>query len=356
MAQWFSYPFTEVSKLECRTLHWDQHPDSCKIPLPRIVNQDYDKFINEKVFRDIYTVLYKGSYSNGWARGQGSHPGIDIATAEGTPIMSIGDGTVTFAGRGEWYGNVVRVKHAYQTGFIYATYAHLSKILVTTGQTVKQWEIIAKVGNTWRVFGRLGGYHLHLEIQREINGRPAYSFMNCEASKTMWEVDIINKGLCHESLDAYIIDPIGLFEPRGAQQSVAFNQKKSDTLPRDVITTKTVSLNTVVDIPSSLQTISKTFDQFTFDIDAPQSLQRGQQGQITLRVMRNNTQFHGILPQHLSIITSNSTVRTSHRTLQHINGTQTVSIDAQNSWSWVVVIMYGNHQVARLNLTVHETN
>lgn len=90
------------------------------------------------------------------------HKGIDWATPTGTPVYASCGGTVAKAGWGSGYGYVVYINHedGRQT-----RYAHLSKVLVTVGQKVKQGERIALSGNT----GVSSGPHLHFEIL--INGK-----------------------------------------------------------------------------------------------------------------------------------------------------------------------------------------
>ena len=85
------------------------------------------------------------------------HRGIDWATPVGTSVCASSGGTVVRAGWGSGYGYVVMIQHAdgKQT-----RYGHLSKILVKTGQTVKQGQKIALSGNT----GVSTGPHLHFEI------------------------------------------------------------------------------------------------------------------------------------------------------------------------------------------------
>ncbi|MBU1131381.1 M23 family metallopeptidase [Patescibacteria group bacterium] len=87
-----------------------------------------------------------------------NHRAIDYAAAAGTPIRSVGDGTVVFAGwNSGGYGYLTTIRHndTYSTN-----YAHQSKILVSYGQKVKQGDIIGKVGST----GLSTGPHLHYEI------------------------------------------------------------------------------------------------------------------------------------------------------------------------------------------------
>jgi len=85
------------------------------------------------------------------------HLGIDYAAPTGSPVQSIGDGRVVFAGRNGGAGNMVRVKHTngYET-----MYMHLSRILVRNGAHVGQGERIGLVGKT----GLATGPHLDFRI------------------------------------------------------------------------------------------------------------------------------------------------------------------------------------------------
>lgn len=85
------------------------------------------------------------------------HKGIDWSTPVGTAVMASSAGTVVKAGWGSGYGYVVYINHAdgRQT-----RYGHLSKVLVSVGQTVSQGQKIALSGNT----GVSTGPHVHFEI------------------------------------------------------------------------------------------------------------------------------------------------------------------------------------------------
>ncbi len=85
------------------------------------------------------------------------HKGVDWATPTGTAVMASSAGTVAKAGWGSGYGYVVYINHAdgRQT-----RYGHLSKVLVSPGQTVAQGQKIALSGNT----GVSTGPHVHFEI------------------------------------------------------------------------------------------------------------------------------------------------------------------------------------------------
>ncbi|MBS6042866.1 MAG: peptidoglycan DD-metalloendopeptidase family protein [Clostridium baratii] len=93
-----------------------------------------------------------------------NHNGLDIAGNIGDPVMAALDGKVksTFYER-NGYGNVVILEHE---GGVETRYAHMSKIGVKTGDTVKKGDIVGEVGST----GRSTGPHLHFEVR--VNGSP----------------------------------------------------------------------------------------------------------------------------------------------------------------------------------------
>lgn len=86
-----------------------------------------------------------------------THGGMDIAAPQGTPILAAADGTVVAATWHNGYGYYVKIKH----NNTYSTlYGHCSELHVSTGQKVKQGQLIAKVGST----GYSTGPHLHYEV------------------------------------------------------------------------------------------------------------------------------------------------------------------------------------------------
>jgi murein DD-endopeptidase MepM/ murein hydrolase activator NlpD len=87
------------------------------------------------------------------------HTGVDYAAPMGTPVMTIGDGTVIqreYRGGG---GNTVKIKHnaTYTTAYL-----HLSKFAdgLKVGQHVKQGQVIGYVGST----GTSTGPHLDFRV------------------------------------------------------------------------------------------------------------------------------------------------------------------------------------------------
>jgi len=86
------------------------------------------------------------------------HNGVDYGAPTGTPVRTVGDGTVEFAGWQNGYGNVVSINHG---GNRSTVYAHLSRIDVRRGQNVDQGMRIGAVGAT----GWATGPHLHFEVK-----------------------------------------------------------------------------------------------------------------------------------------------------------------------------------------------
>lgn len=99
------------------------------------------------------------------------HRGMDIAVAQGTPIMAIQDGQVISAGDAGDYGLCVVIEDdkGYQS-----RYAHCASLSVSAGQEVKRGDVIATVGS----IGNSTGPHLHLETM--LNGQylNPYYFVN----------------------------------------------------------------------------------------------------------------------------------------------------------------------------------
>jgi murein DD-endopeptidase MepM/ murein hydrolase activator NlpD len=90
-----------------------------------------------------------------------AHLGTDYGAETGTPVRTVGEGVVTFAGEQNGFGNVVVIKHNATDETLYA---HLSRIHVRPGQAVNQGQNIGAVGQT----GWATGPHLHFEFR--VNG------------------------------------------------------------------------------------------------------------------------------------------------------------------------------------------
>ncbi|MFC3443149.1 M23 family metallopeptidase [Sphingobium rhizovicinum] len=86
------------------------------------------------------------------------HAGVDLPEATGVPVHATADGQVGVAGWVRGYGLLVTIRHpsGYET-----RYAHMSRIAVAPGQTLRRGRLIGYVGST----GRSTGPHLHYEVR-----------------------------------------------------------------------------------------------------------------------------------------------------------------------------------------------
>ena len=88
------------------------------------------------------------------------HKGIDFAGKEGSDVISVASGVVTWSSKRYGYGNLVEVNH----GNGYTTrYGHNSEILVSVGDKVEKGQVLAKMGST----GRSTGPHVHFEVMKD---------------------------------------------------------------------------------------------------------------------------------------------------------------------------------------------
>jgi len=94
-------------------------------------------------------------------RGSRPHKGIDLDLQTGDEVKAVFDGVVRVSlptNKAGGYGNIVVIRHA---NGLETYYAHLSKRLVESGDTVQAGEVIALGGST----GRSTGSHLHFETR-----------------------------------------------------------------------------------------------------------------------------------------------------------------------------------------------
>ena len=101
----------------------------------------------------------RGAYfgkTGSWSR---YHTGQDFPAAVGTPIYAVTSGVVLSPTSGSWAGTNVVIRHSNGGATLYA---HMSRRLVSPGETVKAGTLIGYVGETGRTFGP----HLHFEYYK----------------------------------------------------------------------------------------------------------------------------------------------------------------------------------------------
>lgn len=126
-------------------------------------------FINQKLEEESWLSgqpVEKGWISStyGWRKdpftGRKSlHSGIDFAGKEGSSVLAVAAGVVTWTGSKSGYGKTVEVSHG---DGIVTRYSHNKENLVEPGDLVRKGEPIALVGAT----GRATGSHVHFEVYK----------------------------------------------------------------------------------------------------------------------------------------------------------------------------------------------
>lgn len=140
--------------------------------------QDTEKKEKEqKVATKAYVVPINGILTCGYGMRNdpftnqySKHTGIDISGTHWDNVRAIADGTVTFAGSANGFGNCVEIRHEEENRTIYSFYAHLSRIIVTEGQTITKGDSVGLEGGEPGIDpnpGNSTGHHLHFEIRTQ---------------------------------------------------------------------------------------------------------------------------------------------------------------------------------------------
>jgi murein DD-endopeptidase MepM/ murein hydrolase activator NlpD len=123
----------------------------------------------------LMTISYRLSSPFGWREDpvhgkRAWHAGMDLADAQGNPVVAAADGVVSFVGWRAGYGNLVVIEH--EQGFS-TRYGHLQKGVAKVGQRVNAGDLIALLGNT----GRSTGAHLHFEVRKNDQALNPFPFI-----------------------------------------------------------------------------------------------------------------------------------------------------------------------------------
>ena len=87
------------------------------------------------------------------------HNGLDFAGKEGSSVVAVAAGVVTWVGNKNGYGELVEVSHG--DGYV-TRYAHNKENLVAPGDVVRKGDTIALMGSS----GRSTGVHVHYEVYK----------------------------------------------------------------------------------------------------------------------------------------------------------------------------------------------
>ena len=107
-----------------------------------------------------WTSSYYGKRTDPFTGKLAMHKGMDFAGKEGSKIIAVASGVVTWAGDRHGYGELVEINH----GNGYTTrYGHNAKLLVEVGDSVVKGQVISSMGST----GRSTGPHVHFEVLKK---------------------------------------------------------------------------------------------------------------------------------------------------------------------------------------------
>lgn len=85
------------------------------------------------------------------------HEGVDFAGREGSDVLAVASGIVTFADERSGYGSLVEINHG--NGYL-TRYGHNRRMTVKVGETVRKGQRVATMGSS----GRSTGPHVHFEV------------------------------------------------------------------------------------------------------------------------------------------------------------------------------------------------
>ncbi len=112
-----------------------------------------------------WTSSYYGKRTDPFTGKLAMHKGMDFAGKEGSEVISVASGVVTWSGNRYGYGKLIEVNHG--NGYV-TRYGHNAELLVEVGDTVVKGQAIAAMGST----GRSTGPHVHFEVlknDRQVN-------------------------------------------------------------------------------------------------------------------------------------------------------------------------------------------
>ena len=91
------------------------------------------------------------------------HKGVDFAGKQGSEIVAVASGVITWSGERYGYGQMVQINHG---GGYMTRYAHNQENKLEVGDIVKKGQVVALMGSS----GRSTGPHVHFEVYK--HGRP----------------------------------------------------------------------------------------------------------------------------------------------------------------------------------------
>ena len=124
-----------------------------------ILNRELNKQVypEGRPVEEGFISSYFGRRADPFTGYSAEHKGLDFAGPEGTKVISVAAGLVTFAGERAGYGQMIEINHG---NGLATRYCHNEQLLVKQGDMVRKGQEVALMGST----GRSTGPHLHFEV------------------------------------------------------------------------------------------------------------------------------------------------------------------------------------------------
>jgi murein DD-endopeptidase MepM/ murein hydrolase activator NlpD len=133
-----------------------------------------DRYLSGRPIKKGWLSSYFGRRNDPFTGKLAWHKGVDFAGKEGSDVIAVAAGVVTWSGDRYGYGNLVEINHG---GGYVTRYGHAKDLLVKVGDVVGKGQAIALMGNT----GRSTGAHVHFEVLRAGNPVDPLRYVNRKA-------------------------------------------------------------------------------------------------------------------------------------------------------------------------------
>jgi murein DD-endopeptidase MepM/ murein hydrolase activator NlpD len=124
-----------------------------------ILNRELNKQVypEGRPVEEGFISSYFGRRADPFTGYSAEHRGLDFAGPQGTKVVSVAAGLVTFAGERAGYGQMIEINHG---NGLATRYCHNEQLMVKQGDMVRKGQEVALMGST----GRSTGPHLHFEV------------------------------------------------------------------------------------------------------------------------------------------------------------------------------------------------
>ncbi|PIV90250.1 hypothetical protein COW46_05220 [Candidatus Gracilibacteria bacterium CG17_big_fil_post_rev_8_21_14_2_50_48_13] len=303
---WVKLTSTEYSSFKSGALTYDAAKQAGKVmPLPK-----YDATIlqndpaslgwqgDDLTKRNVlltYVTAYMGAYTSGTKPAieeAGSHVGIDIRAAKGTPVYAIANGRVVKSKEDASSGKVVVIEHpdvpslenpGTKTTY-YSVYMHMDTLMATEGQIVDKGAQIGTVGMT----GTATTYHLHFQLdKKEAPFHPYWPFTFSEAASAGMDFFTgVNQGLGKEKGLQYTTNAFDWINANVAAPVEATTTTNANTNTTETplnTNANVINANTNTEVANTNSATTTNLQVSKFTLFYPVVMKTGETAEVTVR-------------------------------------------------------------------------